>query len=99
MALPKECHAVDTNETSAPTPHRVRDLDNPPQFGALILDRQRVAANAAGEAALRADTQPIESNVSGGFVDTTFEVVDRFKRRHLRTDETQHDPTGCWHET
>src|SRR5262245_50842241 len=49
-------------------PDRPRRLDHPRELGALLRRAQRIAGGAAGEAALRADRQPVEVDMPARLV-------------------------------
>ena len=54
---------------SASPPHQLGDLDHARELAALIVDGQRIAADAAGESALRTDRQPFQRDVTARLVD------------------------------
>jgi hypothetical protein len=47
---------------------------------------------------LRAERQLVERDVTGGFVDSPSEIVDRLELRNLGADQAQHDGLASGHE-
>src|SRR5215831_20520714 len=72
-------------------PDRPRGIDEEPQLRALVRRGERIAAGAAGEAALRANRQPLELDVLRRFVDAAPQVVHGFERGRLAADDPQYD--------
>src|SRR5260370_11731427 len=71
-------------------PHLARHLDDEAELGFLFLDRQRVAVDGRGEAALRAEAELLERHVAGRLLDAALQFVLGFERRPLGRDETEH---------
>src|SRR5215469_11123170 len=71
-------------------PHLTRGFDDEAQFGFLLLDRQSVAFDGRGKAALRAEAELLQRHVFGGLVDAALQVVLALERRPLAGDETQY---------
>src|SRR5215469_7197832 len=72
-------------------PHLTRSFDDEAQFGFLLLDRQSVAFDGRGKAALRAEAELVERHVFRGLVDAALQIVLAFERRPLAGDETQYN--------
>src|SRR5262245_11303524 len=76
---------------SVAAPDVVRDIEHQLQLAALVVPSDRLAAaTAAGEAALRAQAQPVEIDIAGGLVDPALDLILAFQHRRLRADQTQH---------
>ena len=60
------------------SPDRVRGVDGQPQLRVLVRLGERVAAGAAGEAALRANGEPLGCDILRRFIDTPLQAIDRF---------------------
>jgi len=73
------------------SPDRVRGIDGQPQLRALVCLGERVAAGAAGEAALRANGEPLGGDIFRRFIDAPLQAVDRFEHRRFAADQPQHD--------
>src|SRR5262249_30582769 len=73
------------------SPDRVRGLDGQPQLRALVRLGERVAAGAAGEAALRANGEPLGGDIFRRFIDAPLQAIERFEHRHFAADQPEHD--------
>src|SRR5262245_12474847 len=71
-------------------PHVACDADHQAELGDLLRDRHGVAADAAGEAALRAQGKLLERGVAAGLVDAPLERVGTLELAALGGDEPQH---------
>src|SRR5215468_10531175 len=71
-------------------PHVARDADDEAQLGDLLFHTHGLAADAAGEAALRAQGKLLERRVAAGLVDAAFEVVGALERTALGGDEAEY---------
>src|SRR5579875_586332 len=80
------------------TPDRTRRINNQLQFPALVLFAQRIAGNRAGEAALRAERQPLKVDIARGLLDPLLQCVNALEHRRLGADETKHDAAVLRHE-
>src|ERR1700744_2343225 len=81
-------------------PDLPRGLDHQAEFRGLLFDRQGVAVDGRGEAALRRQAELLERNVFGGLVDAALELVLGFERRAFRGDEAEHHARAAfWHKT
>ena len=69
------------------------------QLRALVRLGERIAAGAAGEAALRADRQPFELDVLRRLVHSASQAVHGFERRRLAADDPQHNSLSFRHES
>ena len=65
-------------------------FDDEAQFCVLLLDRQRVAVDGRGKAALRAEAELVERDVFRGFVDPALQQVLAFELRSFACDEAEH---------
>src|SRR5690606_30877915 len=70
-------------------PDGVGDLDDAGQLPLLVVESDGIAADAAGEAALGAERQPLERHDLGGLVDPALELVGARCLRHLGADEPE----------
>jgi hypothetical protein len=61
------------------SPDRVRRTHGQPKLRALVRLGERVTASAAGEAALRANGEPLRCDILGRFIDAPLQAVDRFE--------------------
>src|SRR5690349_23339607 len=57
------------------TPHFLRGLDDEPELGHLLVERERVALHRRGEPALRREAKLLQRNVFGRLVDAPLEGV------------------------
>src|SRR5271165_6159065 len=64
-------------------------VDDEPQLGLLLFDRQRVAVDGRREPALRAEAQLFQRQVFCCLVDPALQLVLAFERGSLAGDETQ----------
>src|SRR5579864_3584763 len=69
------------------------------QFLDFVLDRDAVALDGAGEAALWAQGQLVERHVTGRLVDPSLQLVRRFERPLLAGDQAEDDRLAFGHET
>src|SRR5262245_50178072 len=77
---------------------RARSVHRQPQLRALVRLAQRIARRTAGEAALRADRQPLEADVLRRFVGAASQAIHAFKHGRLAADEPEHDALPLGHE-
>src|SRR4029079_972025 len=68
---------------SSSAPDFARGLDHQFQLPPLVVDGQWIAHEVAGEPTLRAQTQLLERQHSGRFIDAALEPVARLQRRGL----------------
>src|SRR5208337_1100589 len=80
-------------------PYIVRYFHDQSQLGFFILDRQRISAYCAGEAALRRDSEIFEWHELRRLVDAPLHRVFGFQSRRLRADETQTHELLLWHQS
>ena len=73
-------------------------VDDEAQLGPLLVLGQGVALDRAGEAALRAQAQPVERDVGGRLVDAPGELVGRLQLGPLAGDQAEHDLLAVGHE-
>src|ERR1700689_1642060 len=74
-------------------------FDDQAQLRFFIFDRQRVAADGAGETALRRDAEILERHESRGLVDAPLDGVFVFQRGRLRADEPETHELVFGHQT
>src|SRR6516225_2389693 len=72
------------------SPNRVRGVDGQLQLRALVRLGERVAAGAAGEAALRANGEALGGDIFRRFIDAPLQAVDRFEHRGFAADQPEH---------
>ena len=70
-----------TSDAGSSRPDSRGRFDDVGQLRPLLVLGQRVALDRAGEAALRAEAQPVERHVRGGLVDPGGELVVGLERR------------------
>src|SRR5215472_10185736 len=80
------------------SPDRARRVDGQPQLRALLRLGERVAAGAAGEAALRANGEPLGGDILRRFLDAPLQAIDRFERRRFAADQPEHHALSLWDE-
>ena len=73
------------------TPDLARCFDDSSKLRVLLLDAQPVAGSRAGEAALGAQGQLVEIDVSRRFVDPSLERVFGLELGSLARDQAEHD--------
>jgi len=73
------------------SPDCARRVNRQPQLRALLRLGQRIAAGAAGKAALGADGESLRGNILGGLIDTPLQTIDRFEYRCFGADQPEHD--------
>src|SRR5713101_9218841 len=83
-----------SNPSPGAAPNLRCHLDHSLQFVPLYLFRDRVSAECAREAALRAEAQILTRHVSRRRVDAALEHVFRFERRHFGAHQSEHDSLG-----
>src|SRR5215471_11324622 len=71
-------------------PHLARGLDDEAQLGDLARNVHGIAADAAGEAALRAQRQLLERRVLRRLVDASLELVFGLELAALGSDQSEH---------
>jgi hypothetical protein len=71
-------------------PDRVRRVHGQPQLRALVRLGERVAAGAAGEAALRANREALRGDILRRFIDAPLQAIDRFEYRRFAADQPEH---------
>src|SRR5215831_8493218 len=76
-------------DTSRRAPHLARGLDHEAELGELAFLVHRVAADAAGESALRAQCELLQRGMLARLVDATLELVLRFELGALGRDQTE----------
>src|SRR6516225_8731227 len=76
-------------DTSRRAPHLARGLDHEAELGEFALLVHGVAADAAGESALRAQGELLQRGVLACLVDATLELVLRFELGALGRDQTE----------
>src|SRR5262249_16354589 len=72
------------------SPDRVRRIHSQPELRALVRLGERVAAGAAGEAALRANGEPLRGDILRRFIDASLQAIDRFEHRRFAADQPEH---------
>src|SRR5262245_24297586 len=72
------------------SPDRVRCIHGQPELRALVRLGERVAAGAAGEAALRANGEPLRGDILRRFIDAPLQPVDRFEYWRFAADQPEH---------
>src|SRR5438105_9645227 len=83
---------------SAP-PDEPRDFGHALELAPLIVGRDAVAFHRRGEAALRAQRQPLDRHVLGGGLEAPAELVHGLESRFLRGHQPQHDLAVGRHRT
>ena len=73
-------------------------LDDQPQLGDLLVERERVALDRGGEAALRGQAELVERHVLRRLVDAALELVLVLERAALGGDQAEHDLLARRHE-
>ena len=76
---------------SRSTPRGLRRLHAQRELGALVGFAERIAGDGRGEAALRADGEPVLVDEARRFFDAFEQIVGRFERGAFRADEAEHD--------
>src|SRR5215831_15535681 len=76
-------------DTSRRAPHLARGLDDEAELGELAFLVHRVAADAAGKSALRAQCELLQRGVLARLVDAALELVLRFEPGALGRDQTE----------
>src|SRR6516225_6290875 len=76
-------------DTSRRAPYLARGLDHEAELGELAFLVHRVAADAAGKSALRAQCELLQRGVLARLVDATLELVLRFELGALGRDQTE----------
>src|SRR5262249_9690738 len=69
------------------SPDRVRRIHGQPELRALVRLGERVTAGAAGEAALRANGEPLMDDILRRFIDAPLQAVDCFEYRRFAADQ------------
>ena len=80
------------------TPDLARRFDDQFQFLRLIGLAQRIAGDRRGKAALRADRELRQIDVTRGVVDAAAQIVVTLQRRRLAADEAEHDALVLRHK-
>src|SRR5579885_3329261 len=70
-------------------PHLARGFNDQPQLRLLLVDRQRIALDSRGEAALRRQAELLERNVFCRLVEATLQIVLALERRAFARYEPQ----------
>lgn len=74
-----------------PLPNRSRDIDDEFELSPLLLRSDPVADDGRSEAALRAQSQPVERNVAARLGDARFQFAGLLQLSLFRRDESQDD--------
>src|SRR5262245_13334717 len=80
------------------SPDRARRLHSQLQLRALVRFAKRIAASAAGEAALGTDGEPLKGDILRRFIDAPLQAVDRFEYRRFAADQPEHYALSLRHE-
>src|SRR3954466_4209372 len=72
-------------------PHVRRRLDDQPQLRDLVLDRERVALDGGGEAALRREAELVDVDVPARVLDPALQAVLPLELAALGRDQAEHD--------
>src|SRR5262249_9622092 len=90
-ALDERGGGIDHSECyeRASAPHRIGQLDNARELAPLVMEAQGISTHARRKAALRADTEVIERNVAGRFIDAPAQQVKRLELGPLAADQSE----------
>src|SRR5262249_24248199 len=73
----------------ASAPHSVGQLDDASELAPLVIEAQGISTHARRKAALRADTEVIERDVAGRFIDASAQQVKRLELGPLAADQPE----------